>query len=416
MRAAGLSHLVVYADREHFANLAWLTGFDPRFEEALLILGFTADPLLLTGIECAGYLPISPLYREGKLRTGRWDDFSLPGIPRTEQRAWPEIFRGEAIAADSHVGLCGWKTYQDPAALDVPAYLADALRAIGSHLTNAASLFSCPATGLRSTASPAEIAHFEWANIAASEGMKNLLHGLQEGAADYELAPLMQYNGSPQTCHWTLKTGPNRISLASPKGDVIARGNTFSANIAYRGANCCRAGWLVEKASELPAGASDYFETFVAPYVLAMKDWFAHLTIGQSGGILNDIVTKQLEYEMFRIKLNPGHLIHLEEWLSTPIYPESTIALRSGMVLQSDVIPSHPVYFSTRMEDSYLLASEELRAALPPAVLSRCLARRDFMRHALGYTMSDDVLPLSNLAGVIQPYLFAPELAVTLSQ
>jgi hypothetical protein len=119
---------------------------------------------------------------------------------------------------------------------------------------------------------------------------------------------------------------------------------------------------------------------------------------------------------MFRIKLNPGHLIHLEEWLSTPIYPESTIALRSGMVLQSDVIPSHPVYFSTRMEDSYLLASEELRAALPPAVLSRCLARRDFMRHALGYTMSDDVLPLSNLAGVIQPYLFAPELAVTLSQ
>ena len=27
--------LVIYADREHSANLAWLTGFDPRFEEAL---------------------------------------------------------------------------------------------------------------------------------------------------------------------------------------------------------------------------------------------------------------------------------------------------------------------------------------------------------------------------------------------
>jgi hypothetical protein len=29
---------MVYADREHFANMAYLTGFDPRFEEALLIL------------------------------------------------------------------------------------------------------------------------------------------------------------------------------------------------------------------------------------------------------------------------------------------------------------------------------------------------------------------------------------------
>ena len=30
--------LKVYADREHSANLSWLTGFDPRFEEALFIL------------------------------------------------------------------------------------------------------------------------------------------------------------------------------------------------------------------------------------------------------------------------------------------------------------------------------------------------------------------------------------------
>ena len=27
---------MVYGDREHFANLAFLTGFDPRFEEAIL--------------------------------------------------------------------------------------------------------------------------------------------------------------------------------------------------------------------------------------------------------------------------------------------------------------------------------------------------------------------------------------------
>ena len=35
---AGLDAFVVYADREHFANMAYLTGFEPRFEEALLLL------------------------------------------------------------------------------------------------------------------------------------------------------------------------------------------------------------------------------------------------------------------------------------------------------------------------------------------------------------------------------------------
>ena len=36
---AGTDWVVVYADREHNANIAFLTGFEPRFEEALLLLG-----------------------------------------------------------------------------------------------------------------------------------------------------------------------------------------------------------------------------------------------------------------------------------------------------------------------------------------------------------------------------------------
>ena len=36
--AAGHDLLVVYGDREHSANLHWLTGFDPRFEEAVLVV------------------------------------------------------------------------------------------------------------------------------------------------------------------------------------------------------------------------------------------------------------------------------------------------------------------------------------------------------------------------------------------
>jgi hypothetical protein len=48
---------VVYADREHCANLLHLTGFDPRFEEALLLLSADGRRKLLVGNECLGYLP-----------------------------------------------------------------------------------------------------------------------------------------------------------------------------------------------------------------------------------------------------------------------------------------------------------------------------------------------------------------------
>lgn len=45
----GLDVIVVYADREHYANLSYLTGFDPRFEEALLLLDKNGKRKLLVG-------------------------------------------------------------------------------------------------------------------------------------------------------------------------------------------------------------------------------------------------------------------------------------------------------------------------------------------------------------------------------
>ena len=36
---AGVDWLVIYSDREHFGNIVFLSGFEPRFEEAFLLLG-----------------------------------------------------------------------------------------------------------------------------------------------------------------------------------------------------------------------------------------------------------------------------------------------------------------------------------------------------------------------------------------
>ena len=80
MDRSGLTHLVVYGDREHFANVAYLTGFDPRFEEALLIVPADRTPLLVVGNECEDYVPVSPLYGASQLRRERFQSFSLPLI------------------------------------------------------------------------------------------------------------------------------------------------------------------------------------------------------------------------------------------------------------------------------------------------------------------------------------------------
>ena len=58
MEERKLTHAVIYGDREHFANLMYLTGFDPRFEESLLIVGASGKPLIVVGNECEGQPPL----------------------------------------------------------------------------------------------------------------------------------------------------------------------------------------------------------------------------------------------------------------------------------------------------------------------------------------------------------------------
>src|SRR5918994_2222196 len=74
----GFDRLVVYADREHSANLAYLTGFDPRFEEAVLVVGPAGPPAILIGNECYGLAGAAPL----SMRRHRFQDLSLPSQPR----------------------------------------------------------------------------------------------------------------------------------------------------------------------------------------------------------------------------------------------------------------------------------------------------------------------------------------------
>ncbi len=411
----GYDSLLIYADREHSANLSHLTGFDPRFEEAVLILSVARDedPLILVGNECQGLARNAAL----PMRVELYQDLSLPGQPRDRSRPLAEILASEGVGPGARVGVAGWKPFTDRSLLEVPAYLVDALRAaVGAAglVENANDLFVDAADGLRAVNEVEQLAAFEWAACQTSEGVKRILVGLQPGMTEHEAARLAGWSGDPLSCHFMLSAGPRAsLGMLSPTDRVIERGDPFTTAFGIWGALDCRAGFVVEEAAELPAGIADYVERLVAPYFLAVAEWLEALHVGQTGGALQAIIDRHLGDPFFGIFLNPGHLLGLDEWVNSPVARGSTIELRSGMAFQVDVIPATGTdYFTSNIEGGLAVADEDLRAdfaARYPEAWGRIEARRGFMRETLGIDLHPDVLPFSNLPASLPPFLLRPD-------
>ena len=426
MLSEKLTHIVVYGDREHFANVAYLTGFDPRFEESFVILGRAGTPLILVGNECESYLGISALQMSNRMRHERFPSFSLLNQPRERSRSLGEIFADEGIGRTSRVGCVGWKYFSEwehgtaVHALDLPSYLADALRQLAGpeNVVNATDLLMHPGHGLRARCSVSEIVYFEYANVQAAEAVKRMIFSLKEGITDHSVIESARLNGDPLGCHVTFATGTKaRLGLCGPSGEFIRCGQPLSFNVSYWGSNICRAGWIAANANDLPPSAADYVAAFAGPYFEAMDEWFALIKIGTPGDEVYEMIQARLPFEKFGIYLNPGHLIHLDEWLSSPFYVGSTIPVASGMVIQVDIIPQSEAYFSTRMEDGVVIADTDLRERLKsfaPDCYARCQSRRQFMTSTLGFELPEEVLPLSNTAGLVPPFFLRPNTVLAL--
>ncbi|MEX1169141.1 MAG: hypothetical protein WEE50_03255 [Chloroflexota bacterium] len=421
-RERGFDRLVVYADREHSATISWLTGFDPRFEEAIVLVNAAAsatdDPAILVGNECWGPAGAAPL----SMRRHLFQDLSLPRQPGDRSRPLDALLDGEGVCPGRRVGVIGWKEFGTPDRMEAPAYLVDELRrltgATGA-VENAADLVIDPSVGLRVINEVEQLAAFEYAACQTSQGVRNLLFGLRPGMTEREAVRLLDWDGSPLSCHLMLSSGPRAtLGLLSPGDRRIERGDRFTTAFGIWGALNCRAGFVVADASELPTGIADYVERLVGPYFEAVAEWYEALRIGQTGGALQSIVDRHLGDPFFGIFLNPGHQISLDEWVSSPIWPGSTVELRSGMALQVDIIPATGTdYFTTNIEDGVALADEVLRGEFAvrfPAAWKRIEARRAFMREALGIQLHPDVLPFSNIPAYLPPFLLAPDRAMAL--
>jgi hypothetical protein len=417
--AAGYAVLLVYGDREHFANLAYLTGYDPRFEEALLVLAPGRTPALLVGNEGMAYSAVVPIEVERVL----YQTFSLPGQPRDSSAPLAQLLADVGLSAGQTVGVAGWKYFTAEETdtpdqwLEIPSFIVETLRGLGCRLRNANRLFMDPSDGLRAINEVEQLARFEFATTYSSQGVRNVIFGVQPGMSELEAVPLMALNGLPLSCHPILVGGPRTAQfIPSPSGYRFAVGDPMFTALGLWGGNTARAGFLAADARDLPDGAHDYVERLVAPYFRAIAEWYAAVGIGVTGGELFETIARRLGDPFFGVGLNPGHLLHLDEWLSSPIYRDSTETLRSGMMLQVDVIPmTHSVYHTSNIEDGIAVLDEPGRdefASRFPEAWQRVQARRAFMQDALGITLKPEVLPFSNLPAYLPPYWLSPELAM----
>jgi hypothetical protein len=415
---AGLDALVVYGDREHFANLSWITGFDPRFEEALLIIVPGRVPTLLAGPENLGRAENATIEVEARL----YPPFGLLGQDRSRTPALEEVLRSAGIGEGRRVGVLGWKYFsQDETAkpdawLETPAYIVDTLRKItgdGGRLMNANALLMHASTGLRAINEIEQIAQFEFGAVAASEAIKALLRNLKPGITEFAALQSMGLGVLPHSCHTMLSTGSRLSGLESPSGKVIERGDALTTAVGYLGGLSSRVGFVVADEGEMPEAARDYIERLAAPYFACAAEWYSTIGIGVPGGEIDAMVRRHLGDPFFNLVLNPGHLIHLDEWMNTPVYHGSRETFASGQAVQIDIIPAVGApYHSANIEDGIALLDENGRAELRdkfPDVADRVDARRAFMADVLGIRLKLETLPLSNLAAAYPPYLLAPD-------
>ena len=415
----GLDLLVVYADREHSANLSYLTGFDPRFEEAVLVLGPEGEPAILVGNECYGMAGAAPL----PMRRHLFQDLSLTDQPRDRSQSLEAILGAEGVSSGVRVGVAGWKTYARPDWLEVPSFLVDTLRElVGStgSVENANDILIDPADGLRTTNEVEQLIAFEYAACHTSEGVKRLLRGLRPGLTEQEGVALLGWNGMPLSCHLMLTAGPRaKLGLLSPSDRVdrawrpvhdrlrrlglahLSRGVRRRRRVgaprwhrrlrrAARRALLRGGRRVVHGAADRPArgrAPGDRRPPARRPLLRRSSSTRATCSISTSG-------SRRRSGRVPRSRCDPG------------------------MAMQVDIIPATGTpYFTTNIEDGIALADETLRdelAARDPGLWRRVQARRAFMRDALGIELHADVLPLSNLAAWLPPFLLDAGRAMTL--
>jgi len=419
MREERFDALVIYADKEHGGNFEYLTGFIPRFEEGLLVLDKSGHATAILGNENLKMAQHSRL----PVALKHCPYFSLPNQPMDNEKPLAQLFGETGLSAMSKIGLVGWKMFTAALAdnakfFDLPYFIVEAVKnSTHAELVNAAHLFIRGDKGARTVNNANEIAHYEYGANLASNCMLKALDAVEPGIRETELGALLADEGQYQTVVAIAAAG-QRFEKANlyPTYKQTQRGQPLSMTTGFKGGLSSRTGFVIADESELPEKQKDYIDRVVKPYFGAIACWLENIHVGMPGGKLYQLIEEVLPKEQYGWHLNPGHLSADEEWMSSPVYPASNETLKSGMILQIDIIPSVPGYTGTSAEESIALADATLRQQIAqeyPALWARIEARRSYIREVLNIALADDVMPLSNSVGYLRPFMLAKDKSLT---
>lgn len=418
MQRDGFDAVVVYADLEHGSNFEYLCGFLPRFEEALLVLHADGKAFMVLGNE--------NLNKAEKARIEavpiHMPHFSLPNQPMQTEKSVAQILASCELEKAEKIGLIGWKNFTSQVEdnhllFDLPYFLVEALKTLcqKAQFTNAAYLL-IGENGVRTTNNANEFAHYEYGAALAGNCILKTMDRLEVGKTEMEMAETLAADGQRHSVVTIMATGA-RFEKANlyPGNKQIQYGDKISITTGFKGGLQSRAGYAVECAEQLPEKEQEYLTAVAIPYFQAVKVWLETIKIGINGNDLYEAIEAVLPKKAYGWTLNPGHLCADEEWMSSPIYPQSKEALQSGMLFQIDIIPSVNGYGGVSCESGILLADEELRKEIAreyPAVWERIVKRRAYMQEVLGIRIHEDVLPTSMATAYLRPYLLKKEMAL----
>lgn len=418
MQRDGFDAVVVYADLEHGSNFEYLCGFLPRFEEALLVLHADGKAFMVLGNE--------NLNKAEKARIEavpiHMPHFSLPNQPMQTEKSVAQILASCELEKAEKIGLIGWKNFTSQVEdnhllFDLPYFLVEALKTVcqRAQFTNAAYLL-IGENGVRTTNNANEFAHYEYGAALAGNCILKTMDCLEVGKTEMEMAETLAADGQRHSVVTIMATGA-RFEKANlyPGNKQIQCGDKISITTGFKGGLQSRAGYAVECAEQLPEKEQEYLTAVAIPYFQAVKVWLETIKIGINGSDLYEAIEAVLPKKAYGWTLNPGHLCADEEWMSSPIYPQSKEALQSGMLFQIDIIPSVNGYGGVSCESGILLADEELRKEIAreyPAVWERIVKRRAYMQEVLGIHIHEDVLPTSMATAYLRPYLLKKEMAL----
>jgi hypothetical protein len=413
-KAAGSNWLVVYGDREHFANIMFLSGFDPRFEEALLVLGPRERRIIIAGNECVDYAQLASLPSVDIVLA---QSFGLMGQDRSHAPNLESVLRQVGMKSGDSIALAGWKYLEATewaGALPtffVPSFVVDVLRAVAGDpqaVGDATPVLMHPTEGLRTVVDDDQIALHEWAGSRASAALWRILSAVKVGDSEFGAVSRMNYEGEPFNAHLMLASGDASspvMGLRSPSARLLRNGDGIVGAVGFWCGLSARGGLLSDADDAFLRVASAYFEGLAA--------WYESAGIGARGGDVFAAVTETLARGGLRSSLNPGHLTSYDEWLHSPIQPRYSGKIRSGMAFQVDIIPlPMRTGHALNCEDPVVFADDALRAEIArrhPAAAQRIEARRAFMREVIGIDLDETILPLSSTPLCLAPFWLKPK-------